>query len=68
MSTRSLARLEPAIEKNCVVHVPDNVIKLYPKDPDLAPFNAMSYLDTPLRDVDGGAWSLSSARCPPDVG
>ena len=44
---------EPVIDRNCVVHVADNVIELYPDDPDLAPLNAMSFLGAPLHDVDG---------------
>ncbi len=32
------------------VHVPENVIELYPKDADLRPFKAVSYLGVPLVD------------------
>jgi PAS domain S-box-containing protein len=35
------------------VHVPENVIELYPEDPDLRPFAAVSYLGVPLVNHDG---------------
>jgi len=35
------------------VHVPDNVIKLFPGDPDLEPLGAVSYLGVPLTDPNG---------------
>jgi PAS domain S-box-containing protein len=37
------------------VHVPENVIELYPDDADLRPFAAVSYLGVPLVDPDGKA-------------
>ncbi|HSI78306.1 MAG TPA: sigma 54-interacting transcriptional regulator, partial [Lunatimonas sp.] len=36
-------------EKECFL-VPDKVIELFPKDPDLAPMNAVSYMGYPLVD------------------
>jgi PAS domain S-box-containing protein len=35
------------------VHVPENVVDLYPDDPDLKPFGAVSYLGVPLIDPQG---------------
>jgi len=35
------------------VHVPENVIELFPGDPDLKPLGAVSYLGVPLVDPDG---------------
>jgi PAS domain S-box-containing protein len=35
------------------VHVPDNVIALYPDDPDLRPVGAVSYLGVPLVEATG---------------
>jgi PAS domain S-box-containing protein len=37
------------------VHVPENVVDLYPDDPDLKPFGAVSYLGVPLVDPHGKA-------------
>jgi PAS domain S-box-containing protein len=36
-----------------LIHIPDRVIDLYPDDPDLERFAAVSYLGVPLCDVDG---------------
>jgi transcriptional regulator with GAF, ATPase, and Fis domain len=44
---------EKVIESNIVCHVPDNVVRLYPDDKDLATFNAVSYLGIALKDADG---------------
>ena len=35
------------------VHVPENVIELFPQDPDLKPFGAVSYLGVPLVGPEG---------------
>ena len=43
----------PVVEDSRLVHIPDNVMELYPDDPDLEKFNAVSYLGVPLKDVDG---------------
>jgi len=44
---------EHVIKDSRMVHVPENVVALYPTDPDLAKFQAVSYLGVPLLDVDG---------------
>ena len=36
-----------------ICHVPKNVIQLYPDDPDLKPFGAVSYMGLSLKDVTG---------------
>ena len=43
----------PVIEGTRLVHIPDNVVELFPKDPDLQPMAAVSYMGVPLLDVDG---------------
>ena len=43
---------EPVVERGKLLHVPDRVIELYPTDPDLAPFGAVSYIGIPLHDTD----------------
>ena len=45
---------EPVIKEVKLVHIPDNVAQLFPDDPDLRAFGAVSYLGVPLRDEDGG--------------
>ena len=44
---------EPVVVDRRLVHVPDRVMELYPKDPDLVPFGAVSYLGVPLLDLNG---------------
>jgi len=44
---------ESVIEEKRLVHVPENVVTLYPDDPDLEPFDAVSYVGVPLLDIDG---------------
>ncbi|MHC4164062.1 MAG: GAF domain-containing protein, partial [Planctomycetota bacterium] len=44
---------EEVIHGCCPVHVPENVMDLYPDDPDLKPFGAVSYLGVPLIDPQG---------------
>src|SRR5262245_13454712 len=44
---------EPVFRECRLVHIQDNVIQLYPGDPDLKPIGAVSYLGVPLLDVDG---------------
>lgn len=44
---------ENVVEEERLFHVPDNVMKLFPEDPDLEPFEAVSYLGAPLLDLDG---------------
>jgi PAS domain S-box-containing protein len=41
---------EPVLENQGICHVPDNVISLYPEDPDLPPLGAVSYMGLALRD------------------
>jgi hypothetical protein len=36
-----------------VVHIAENVTQLFPNDPDLIKFGAVSYLGMPLLDEDG---------------
>ncbi len=43
----------PVIEGTRLVHIPDNVVELFPRDPDLPPMGAVSYMGVPLLDVDG---------------
>jgi PAS domain S-box-containing protein len=44
---------EKVIDTADVVHFPDNLLELYPDDPDITAINAVSYLGMPLKDVDG---------------
>ena len=45
---------EPVIKEAKLVHIPDNVAQLFPNDPDLKAFGAVSYLGVPLRNQNGG--------------
>jgi len=44
---------ENVLSEEQLIHVPENVIDLFPDDPDLKPFGAVSYLGAPLLDLDG---------------
>ena len=44
---------ESAIKEKTYQHIPDNVIELFPADPDLPKFGAVSYMGFPLLDPDG---------------
>ena len=44
---------EKVIERVDLVHVPDNLIALFPDDPYIEPLGAVSYMGMPLTDVDG---------------
>jgi len=44
---------EVVVEEARLVHIPENVIELFPRDPVLKSFSAMSYLGVPLIDADG---------------
>ncbi len=44
---------EAVIHEKRFHHIGENVVKLYPDDPDLKPFNAVSYLGAPLVDSEG---------------
>jgi PAS domain S-box-containing protein len=43
---------EGVVEDREFVHVPERVIELFPRDPDLRPFGAVSYMGVPLFDTD----------------
>jgi PAS domain S-box-containing protein len=43
----------PVIEGSRLVHIPDQVVELFPQDPDLPQMGAVSYMGVPLLDVDG---------------
>ncbi len=60
---------EPVFEECRLVHIRDNVIQLYPDDPDLKPIGAVSYLGVPLLDVDGKIFGPpGSSRSAPHSG
>ena len=44
---------EPVIKQAKLVHIAENVAQLFPNDPDLSKFNAVSYVGMPLLDEDG---------------
>jgi len=44
---------QDVIENQDLCHIPDKVVDLYPKDPDLKPFGAVSYMGISLKDIDG---------------
>jgi len=44
---------EPVLKSDQICHVPDNVIELYPKDPDLEPLGAVSYMGLVLKAESG---------------
>ncbi|WP_228850321.1 sigma-54-dependent Fis family transcriptional regulator [Aegicerativicinus sediminis] len=44
---------EPVLKTNEICHIPEKVIDLYPKDPDLKPLGAVSYMGISLRNTDG---------------
>jgi len=44
---------EPVIDKARLVHFPDRLMELYPLDPDLPAFGAVSYIGIPLTDQGG---------------
>ncbi len=41
---------EPAITKKTYLHIPENVVELFPNDPDLPKLGAVSYMGYPLLD------------------
>lgn len=43
---------EPVLGSHDICHIPKNVIDLFPKDPDLEPLGAVSYMGISLRDTD----------------
>lgn len=44
---------EPVLENRDICHIPENVIELFPDDPDLKPLNAVSYMGLALRNISG---------------
>lgn len=44
---------ELVIEDARLVHIPDNILELYPGDSDIDRIGAVSYMGVPLQDVDG---------------
>jgi len=44
---------EFVIDEKRILHIPENVVQLFPDDPDLKPFNAVSYMGAPLLDSCG---------------
>ncbi|MBU2478754.1 MAG: GAF domain-containing protein, partial [Gammaproteobacteria bacterium] len=44
---------ERVIEGAKLLHYPDNVVMLYPDDPDLRAAGAVSYIGVPLKGIDG---------------
>ncbi len=44
---------EPVVRESRLLHIPERVIELYPKDPDLPELQAVSYLGVPLSDAGG---------------
>jgi PAS domain S-box-containing protein len=62
---------EPVIDKACLVHVPENVVELFPGDPDLPPLGAVGYMGAPLLDgartVLGHLAILDTKPMPPAV-
>ena len=59
------------IKESRLVHVPDNVSQLFPNDPDLKSFGAVSYMGFPLLDDNGrvlGHVAVSTQNhCPPNL-
>src|SRR5919108_3193832 len=44
---------EQVIDTASLVHFPDNLLELYPDDPDVKETGAVSYMGIPLKDLDG---------------
>jgi PAS domain S-box-containing protein len=44
---------EAVVEESRLVHYADNVLQLYPDDPDITSIGAVSYMGAPLLDMDG---------------
>jgi len=44
---------EQVIDTANFVHFPDNLLELYPDDPDIKDVGAVSYMGIPLKDIDG---------------
>jgi hypothetical protein len=48
------------VENRTLIHIPERLIELFPRDDDLIPLKAVSYLGAPLLDTDGSV----RATCP----
>jgi len=61
---------ERVLQSRQLIHIPENVIQLFPNDTDLVPLNAVSYLGAPLLDTDGSVVGhlsvLDTHRMPQD--
>lgn len=61
---------ETVVENRALIHIPERLIELYPRDDDLVPLNAVSYLGMPLLDTDGNVMGhlsvLDDQRMPRD--
>ena len=44
---------EPVVADSRYIHIPENVLALYPEDRDIRDIGAVSYMGVPLLDVDG---------------
>jgi PAS domain S-box-containing protein len=44
---------ETVVDSRQLVHIPENVVNIYPLDKDLSQFHAVSYIGVPLPDLDG---------------
>src|SRR5215475_3513781 len=44
---------EVVVEQSRIVHYPDRIIELFPNDPDLVAFNAVSFVGAPFLKPDG---------------
>lgn len=44
---------ERVIEQRCLVHIPDNLLRIYWDNPDVKSIGAASYMGMPLLDLDG---------------
>ena len=44
---------ESVVDRGCLVTFPENVVELFPGDPDLRRFDAVSYMGAPLKESDG---------------
>ena len=43
---------EPIIRTQELLHFPDRIVEVVPKDPDLTPLNAVSYMGQRITDLD----------------
>ena len=60
---------QAVVDGRRMVHYPDNIIELYPEDPDLRDMGAVSYMGVPLFDRDGqvmGNLAVLDTRPMPD--